>query len=246
MSTPGSPHTGDELGAHLSPHAVPLRHALTWFEEALRLFKRGPGSWIGLAVLTMLAELAFQLLPDPWPLLSTVVAPLVGCGLLLAAVAADRHMPPKLAYAWTAFRAPTHAVLAIVLASLVTWAAEALAAWWIADANLLVAHGDADDLTIAARLGIYAIGVLASLPVTFVPFHVLFEPVGLGEAFAASWEAFVLNTGPLLVYAGVSLLLLVFGMLTMSLGLVIVLPLWAASSYVAWRDVFAIPEPPPL
>jgi hypothetical protein len=30
----------------------------------------------------------------------------------------------------------------------------------------------------------------------------------------------------------------------MGLGLLLVLPLWAASSYAAWRDIFGVDEPP--
>jgi uncharacterized membrane protein len=93
-------------------------------------------------------------------------------------------------------------------------------------------------------LGIYAIGVLASLPVGFVPFHVLLERTGFGDAFAASWHAFVLNTGPLLVYAAASMLLLGFGLMTMGVALVVVLPLWTASSYAAWKDIFGVGRVP--
>ncbi|HZQ61710.1 MAG TPA: hypothetical protein VFC24_10200 [Casimicrobiaceae bacterium] len=235
---------GPPVEPHLAAHAVPWQHALTWFEDALRLFKRRPLVWVGLAVLTLATEFSLQLLPDPWPLLSNVVAPLVACGMLFAAAAADRHAPPRMGYAFTAFRAPTGAVVAIIVASLVTFLAEAFAAWWIADVNLFQAHAATEDLTASARIGVYAIGVLASLPIAFVPLHVLFEPVGLAEAFAASWNAFLLNTVPLLVYAGLSLVLLLFGLLTMGIGLALVMPLWAASSYTAWRDIFAIEEAP--
>ena len=230
--------------AHLHPHAVPWQHALTWFEDALRLYRRRPMIWIGLAFFTLVTEIALQVLPDPWALLSNVFGPLVGCGMLLAAAAADRHATPRLRFAWGAFRAPSSAIIAIVVASLIAFLAEAFAAWWIADANLLMVHADGEDLTASARIGIYTIGVLASLPVAFVPLHVLFEPVTMHDAFAASWNAFVLNTGPLLVYAAVSLVLLAFGLLTMLIGLVFVMPLWAASSYSAWRDIFGIGEAP--
>lgn len=98
----------------------------------------------------------------------------------------------------------------------------------------------------SAWIGVYAIGVLASLPVAFVQLHALFEPVGFAEAFIASWRAFLLNTTPLLVYAALSLVLLAFGLLTLGLGLVFVMPLWAASSYAAWRDIFAVDEPPTM
>ena len=77
-----------------------------------------------------------------------------------------------------------------------------------------------------------------------MPFHVLFEQVPVGAAFAASWNAFVRNTVPLLVYAAASLVLLGFGLATMGIGLVIVLPLWAASSYAAWKDIFGVSDAP--
>ena len=63
------------------------------------------------------------------------------------------------------------------------------------------AAGMPGDLRLSALIGIYTIGMLASLPVMFVPLHVLLERVPPGAAFAASWQAFVLNTLPLLVYA---------------------------------------------
>jgi len=240
---PGSP-TGPPLAPHLSAHAVPWQHAITWFEDALRLFRRRPFVWIGLAILTLMAELVLQFPPDPWPLVSKIVVPLVACGMLIAAAFADRHGAPRLAHALTAFRAPTSAVIAIVLSSLVTFLAEAFAAWWIADANLFLVHAATEDLTASAWIGVYAIGVLASLPVAFVPLHVLFEPVTFAEAFAASWHAFVLNTMPLLVYAGLSLVLLGLGLLTWGIGFVFAMPLWAASSYTAWRDIFGVEEAP--
>ena len=240
---PGSP-AGPPLAPHLSAHVVPWQHAITWFEDALRLFRRRPIVWIGLSILTLVGELVLQIPPDPWPLLSKIVVPLVACGMLIAAAVADRHAAPRLAHALTAFRAPTSAVIAIVLSNLVTFLAEAFAAWWIADANLFLVHAATEDLTTSALIGVYAIGVLASLPVVFVPLHVLFEPVSLIEAFAASWHAFVLNTMPLLVYAAFSLMLLALCFLTMGLGFVFAMPLWAASSYIAWRDIFGVEEAP--
>lgn len=239
---PGLPATGP--GAHLRPHAVPWQHAFAWYEAALPLFKRRPAVWMGLAVMTLVSELGLGLLPDPWTILGKLLAPLVACGMLVAAAAADAAHAPRLGFAFAAFRRPAAAMLAIVVASMITFGAEAFAGWWIADVNLLAVHGADDQLTGSAAFGIYTIGVLASLPVTFVPLSVVLEPVGFRQALRASWDAFVLNTPPLLVYAAISLLLLGVGLLTMGLGLVLVLPLWAASSYAAWKDVFGVRSPP--
>ena len=78
----------------------------------------------------------------------------------------------------------------------------------------------------------------------FVAFHALFEDVRPALAFAASWKAFVLNTLPLLVYSAASMALLGVGLLTLGVGFALALPLWAASSYAAWKDIFGIRDAP--
>jgi len=238
------PPLPDPPPVHLHPRIVPWQHAVGWYEDAMRLFKRGPWTWAALAAITILAEFALRIVPKLGPLLSEVIVPLVACSLIYAAAAADRGATPALHHVTKAFGAPAAALIAIVAASLVTSAAQWLAAWWIADANLLDGAGMPDDMRLSSLIGIYAIGILASLPVMFVPLHVLLEQVPPGAAFAASWQAFVLNTLPLLAYAGASLVLLAFGLATMGLGLVLALPLWVASTYAAWKDIFGIRDAP--
>ena len=225
---------------HLHPRAVPWQHALAWYEEAMRLFKRGPITWVCLAIATVLSELTLKMVPGVGTLLSQVITPLIACGLVYGAVAADRGSKPSLRDAVRVFRAPPQAIAAVVASALVAFFAEAFAAWWIADVNLLDAAGGAGELSPVAVTGILALGILASLPVMFVVFHVLFENVRPAPAFIASWNAFVLNTLPLLVYSAASMVLLGLGLATLGLGLALALPLWAASSYAAWKDIFGI------
>ena len=229
--------------AHLDPRVVPWRRALAWYEEAMRLFKLAPLAFVGLAFVTIATELLLKMAPGALSLAGEIITPLVACGLLYACAAADRREAPSLRLAALVFRSRASVIAAIVGASLVTFGAQALAGWWIADANLLVAEG-VTQLSVSAVLGVYAIGTLASLPVTFVPPLALFERVTLREAFVASGLAFAQNTVPLLVYGAVSLVLLGFGLLTAGFGLVLVLPLWAASSYAAWKDIFGVRDAP--
>jgi uncharacterized membrane protein len=231
--------------AHLHPRIVPSRHALAWYEEAMRLFKWAPWPFAGLAAIAFAVELALHLAPGATALAAEVVVPVVACGLVYACAAADRRERPSLALAVRAFRAGAGAIAAVVAAGLATFAAQAFAGWWIADVNFLAPGEATAALSAAQVVGIYAIGILASLPFTFVPFHALLERVPPGAAFRASWRAFALNTLPLLAYAAASLALLGFGLLTAGLGLLVALPLWAASSYAAWKDVFGIRDAPP-
>ncbi len=233
-----------DISALRPPRAVPAARALAWYTEAMRLFKRGPATFCALGFVTIATELVLSLIPEAGTVGSKLVTPLVACGMLYASAAADSGNPPRLAHALHAFRASPGAIAAILAASSLTFLVE----WWAADAiagvNLLRLGKAATDLSLSAVLGIYAIGILASLPLTFVPFLALFERAGFVASFGQSLRAFNLNAPALLAYGVISYALLIAGLLTNGIGLVLAFPFWAASSYAAWKDVFAVDAAP--
>ena len=228
---------------HLRPRSVPWSHAAAWYEEAMRLFKFAPFSFVGLAIVIIVTDFALETLPGILAFAGQIVTPLVTCALLYASAAVDRRVAPSPRMLLLVFQAGGNAIAAIIGASLLTTAAEQLAAWWIADANLLVFES-MEKLSVPAILGILAIGVLAALPLTFIPMLVLFERAPLREAFVASGVAFAQNTVPLLVYGALALVLMLFGFFSMGVGFALALPLWAAASYAAWKDVFGVRDAP--
>jgi len=224
--------------------AVPARAALTWFAEAMRLVKRGPVSFAALGFIVVLASLAGFVLegvPIAGFVVDKLLTPLLAAGLLFASLAADRGERPLVKHAVAAFVTPASAQAAVVLASLATFACEAYAAWRVADINLFALSREASSLPTGSIIAIYVAGVLASLPLTFVPFAAMFDGNGIAESFAISVRAFVPNIPALLLYGAVSLGLLLLGLATMGLALVLVLPLIAAASYAAWKDIFSVP-----
>jgi hypothetical protein len=224
---------------HLHPRTVPWSHAFAWYEEAMRLFKFAPFSFVGLALAIIVSDLMLKALPGLFSLIAEIVTPLTACALFYASAAADRRAAPSPRMFFLAFRAGGGAITAIFGANLVEFAAGELAAWWIADANSLAIESMAR-LSAPQALGVFAIGVLAALPVTFVPMLALLERASLRETFVASGVAFAQNTVPLLVYGALSFVLLIFGYITAGVGLALALPLWAAASYAAWKDVFGV------
>jgi len=223
-----------------APRAVGAQRAFAWYEDAMRLFKLAPITWCALGFITLAADLGLQLLPSVGIGVSKVIVPLVECGMLIGAAALDRGGPLSLRYALTAFGARPAAVAAIVISALAVFAAEALAVYFIAGVNLLVADSEIDELSSLAVFGSVAIGALASLPVAFVPFAVLFSGESFVDAFASSVRAFALNLAPLLIFAALAVLLVVLGLLLLGVGLIAVYPLVSAASYAAWKDIFAV------
>ena len=206
----------------------------------MRLFKLAPITWCALGFITLAADLGLQLLPSIGIAVSKVIVPLVECGMLIGAAALDRGRPLSLRYALTAFGARPAAVAAIVISALAVFAAEALAVYFIAGANLLVADSEIEELSSLAVFGSVTIGAMASLPVAFVPFAVLFSGASFGDAFASSVRPFALNLAPLLIFAALAVALVALGLLLLGVGLIAVYPLLSAASYAAWKDIFAV------
>src|SRR4029450_3497145 len=99
----------------------------------MRLCKRAPVTWIALAIVTVITEIALKSVPGVGTLLSQIVTPLVACGLVYGAAAADRGSTPSLRHVILAFRASPHAIAAIIASALVAFVAEGFAAWGVAD-----------------------------------------------------------------------------------------------------------------
>jgi uncharacterized membrane protein len=233
-----------------APRTVPARHALDWFATAMRLWKRAPLTFCALAVVVIAVSIVLEPVPLAGFVAANVIAPLLAAGLLYASLAADRGERPRLAHLLAVFFAPLPAQLGVVVAALVAILAEAWVGYVLAGVNLLLPLPDAASLAGSEVIAIYATGVAASLPVTFVPFALLFDGEPIGRAFALSARAFARNVPALAGFAAFSFALLLVGIATMGVGLVLALPWMAAASYAAWKDVFGVADatgqPPPV
>ena len=210
----------------------------------MRLWKRGPVAFAALAFVTLVLSIAFEPVPILGFVAANLVAPLLATGMLYASLAADRGEGPRLKHAIAAFAAPVGAQATVIVAGLVAFAAEAFSAWQRAGANLFLPTGDTATLPMGVVGAIYLAGIVASLPLTFVPFAALFDGEDLRRAFATSARGFARNVPALMLYAGISLALLLLGLATMGVGLVLVLPWMAAASYAAWKDIYGLDVPP--
>src|SRR6185437_16822243 len=155
--------------------AVPANHALAWYAEAMRLWKRAPFTLCVLGFLSLASEFALQLVPDAGMLASKIFAPIVTCGMYIATHSLASGGRAHVTDAVKPFAASASAIAAIVVSSLAVFAAEALTA------------------CLAAVLLMFAVGVLVSLPFTLVALCVLLDGDGFARAFRTSFAAFTRN-----------------------------------------------------
>jgi uncharacterized membrane protein len=235
------PSAGNGAAPLRTPRTVPASHAFAWYGEAMRLWRASPALFAVLAAVSIAAELLLRTVPVVGTVLTQVVLPLVECSLLYGSLAADRGDRPRLRHLAAVLGAPPRALVAVVLASLIGFVGQVLAASTLTDIDLLAAAGMPENVTLVQVMLVVAAGVLASLPVSFVAPIALFDDPGVRNAFRESFAAFSRNAAPLMLYGALSLGLFVFGIVTSGVGLLLVLPWLAASSYAAWKDVFAVP-----
>jgi hypothetical protein len=215
---------------------------MTWFADAIRLWKRAPLVFSIMAVVVVAASVVLEPVPFAGLVAANVLAPLLACGFFYAALAADRNDKPRLAHLVAIFVAPVRAQVAVVAAGLVVTVVESIVAWQIAGVNLLLPVSESANLTATTIVFLYAAGVLASLPVTFVPMAVLFDNEPPGDAFSLSLRAFTRNLRPLAALAAYSYALLMAGLATTGIGLILGLPWIAIAQYAAWKDIFGLAE----
>lgn len=239
MSTdPGSPPEPPRRVR--SVRTVDLPRAFEWYAEAMRLWRRGPLTFSALALAILGANVALELLPRAGVVAAQMVLPLLECGLLYASLAVDRGDRPRLRHLVAVVGARPAAIAAVVVAGTLVFGVEAIVALEAGGIDLLAPGSSAAEIAPGSLLVIYAAGMLASLPLTFVPFAALFDGLGFRDAFAASFEAFTRNVLPLVAWGALSFVLLIVGLLSSGVGLLLALPWSAAASYAAWKDIFGL------
>jgi len=235
--------SGDPPAAPLrAPHAVTTDHVFAWYREAMQLWRVSPAMFALLAGIVIAVELVLRLVPVAGVLLAQLVVPLLECSLLYASLAADRGDRPRLRHLLAIAGASPRAQLAVVLAGLIVFAAQALAAGALTDVDILRPSVDSR-MSLGDFTVIVAAGVVASMPFGFVAPIALFDDPGVAASFRGGIAGFARNPVPMLVYAGLSIILFVFGVVTSLLGMLLALPWLAASLYAAWKDVFAVSAP---
>ena len=213
--------------------------AFAWYSEAMRLFKRHPIGFVLLAMAVVILQYVLLLIPLVGTSAANVLVPIFASSLLFAALAVDRGDRPRAMHLVAPFAAPVQALATLIAATLIVSGAEWLVAWHFASANIL-SLDDLIGMSVRDHVLMYATGAVVALPLTLVPLFAFFEGASMRDSFAWSVQAFVRNVPAFLLYAGLSIALLGIVVVTQDIARPLVLPLWVASSYAAWKDLFGV------
>lgn len=234
---------------------VPSGRGTEWIGEGFALFRQAPGTWIGMLAVWILLNAVMGSLGGQ--LISTFLNPILQAGMMLGCVSLSKSEGLRVGHLFEAFKGDrigsllmmgliqlglTLALGAVVVVALLT----SLPGLW-ESGSLNLEHMDFSHLDIGKSniLALLLVGLLAAalaVPLAmlgwFAPVLIILRGLTAWEAMKLSLHGCLLNWKPFLLYGLVALGLLLVAALPLLLGLLVVLPILAASIYTSYRDIY--------
>lgn len=248
--SPRGPASSDGEGGFGVPgRTVGAGRGAQWVSEGWALFRPAPLIWIVILLLMLVVNTLLQAVPVAGGIVSVLLGPVLGVGLAAFSRGIAEHGAADVNLLFAGFRDRLSPLLGVALLNLALLMGIAL---FVLLGLLMVLGGglpgDPDHLLralVAAGLGAVIVALLALallVPVMaaawYAPALVFFAGLGAGEAMRESLRACLCNWAPMLVYGALGMLLLVLGSLPLGLGLLVVMPVLAASYYPSFVDIF--------
>ena len=261
-ATPTPPAVPEPAPAVAPPRegwAVAAGRGLDWWTGGWRLFRASPWIWIAIVVLLVAIMAGLSLIPFLGQIASTLLYPVLGAGVLVGARALDRGGELTVGHLFACFNDKALPLVIVALLYFGGW----FVIWAIAIALLVgvagvgavaaLLAGDPTDAGLemlgalgAGTLIVVLLAALLSVPLImaywFAPALVLFRGDEPFAAMKTSFTACLRNMPPFLVYGVLGLLFAIAASIPFGLGWLVLLPVYAASMYVSYKDIFG--EPP--
>ncbi|AXQ29750.1 hypothetical protein D0B54_14175 [Solimonas sp. K1W22B-7] len=225
---------------------VSADRGLAWIIEGFDLFKQAPLLWIGMLVLWVIAAFLVSIVPVLGSLAVNLCFAAVMGGFLLGAHEQSEGRPLSFDTLLAGFR-PPHLEPLLLLGLAYLLIGLAVAAVAVVLGFLLVGSavfsGNMQDLHLGVGVIVWLIMALLmfmvfSLATWFAPGLIVFRGYKVIDALKLSFAAALGNLGALAVTGLVGIGIVLVAMIPFGLGMLVALPVFLASSYRCYRDIF--------
>jgi len=231
------------------PDVVEAGRGLAWWAEAWGLFTRAAVLWIVLILIAAIICIAVAFVPLVGPLASSLIGPVFGGGLMLAARKVDNGGELEVGDLFAGFRdklSPLLVLGALLLA--VSFAITLISVAFGVGTVTAVLYGGMTERpgAVLATLATAAVGflilLLVLLPVAmafvFAPALVVLRDVAPVAALKSSFFACLKNLLPMLVYGVIYVVAAIVASVPFGLGWIVLLPVLVLTAYTAYRDIY--------
>lgn len=229
----------------------PAANGWTWIVEGWELFKRQPGMWIGMILVLLLIFVAAAFIPIVGGLAMTLFGPVFAAGVMLGCKALDSGEELELSYLFGGFRSRTGTLIGVGALYLAATIAVALVVSLVMGVGMMTMMGGGDPQAMAAMGMTFVLAVLimlalllpAMMAVWLAAPLVVFHDHGAIDAMKGSFTGCLKNVMPFLLYGVVLAVLSIVASLPLALGWLVLGPVFAASIYASYRDIYLKPRP---
>ena len=227
-----------------------------WLGDGFDYFKRAAGAWIAIIVVMFVVYVALTFIPIIGSLAGQLLGPVFSAGILLGCRRMDEGGELELGHLFKGFSTGTGPL--ILLGALYLAALIALGIFLVILAFFLIGgvgtltqlfHGDANALlqNLPMLLVVILLGMGLYVPVVmamwFAPALIALGGLSVQDAVSASFTGCLRNLVPFLIWGVVVLVLGLVAIIPLGLGLLVLMPMIWASTYVAYKEIF-VPAAP--
>lgn len=222
-----------------------------WLAEAFKLFRGKPMAWIGLCMGWIVITFGLILVPLIGGVVANFLQPVFFASFAIAAYRQTQGEPVVMGDLFSGFRRNLRSLInlgaLLLIAEIAIFALMALL-------GLPMAGADDGSFTMGeyvqmlkGKEWILAVGFLLTVVVKgalwFAPPLIAFH--GMTTSHAIRWSAYaaLANLGAMMVYGATLLGIFFLGLLPWALGLLVVIPVMAISTFIGYREVFEPQDP---
>ena len=230
--------------------AVPAGHGWTWIAEGWELFKRQPGMWIGIVLLFFVIMIAAALIPFLGGLLLSLFGPVFAAGFVVGCKALDSGGQLELGHLFAGFRERTGTLLAVGAIYLAASLVVMLVVGLTMGVGMAAMMGQGDPQSVGAMgmtmvlamLIMFALLLPLVMAIWLAAPLVVFHGQGAVDAMKGSFFGCLKNIVPFLLYGVVLFVFSIIATLPLGLGWLVLGPVFAASVYTSYRDIYLTPR----
>lgn len=229
-----------------SCRVAPAEAAVQWLRYGWEMFLRAPGPWLVLSLVFVVLMLATAMVPMVGGLAAHLLMPVLSAGMLAAVRREEEGRVVELRDLFTGFKRNSTGLVLVGVFYTIGWGAILLIGLVLGGGAMMggMAAGSPGGLgfAIGGILLALLLGLALSVPllmaVWFAPALVLFNNMDATAALKASFHACLKNLLVFLAYGLILTVLAFVAALPMGLGFFVLGPVFFASLYASYRDIF--------
>lgn len=251
----GPPASPSNVSGSLIPggRSVLGGNGFAWIASAWTLFTKAPGIWIGTALILFALSIATS-----WvPLASTLLNPIFAGGVMLGCRSLERGEGLRIDHIFAGFQEKGSRLVLVgvitLVAYIIVFVICIVVTVVVIGATLLQGMSNEEALReLISPQGLQILAILLLLflalvvPVSmaywFAPALIVFHNLEPFDAMKQSFQGCARNVVPFLLYGLVLLGLFLLGSIPLLLGLLVVMPIFIASTYTSYKDIYLSEE----